>query len=143
MKHIDFNRFTGSIRFWQWLNLAVWMGIFLPGMLFAQQQTFTSNTTFVVPPGVTRLTVECWGGGGAGGQSTGTSETGGGGGGAYARRNSLVVTPGETLNVFVGQGGLVGGTAGKGGDTYLSRNITPLVVAIGGNNGSRNSQNGA
>ncbi|MFM9006633.1 MAG: immunoglobulin domain-containing protein, partial [Flavobacteriales bacterium] len=43
----------------------------------------------------------------------------------------------------VGQGGLVGGTAGKGGDTYLSRNITPLVVAIGGNNGSRNSQNGA
>jgi len=143
MKHIEPTRFTGLSPFWRWLNLAVWMGLFLPGMLSAQQQTFTTNTTFVVPPGVTRLTVECWGGGGAGGESTGTSETGGGGGGAYARRNSLVVTPGETLNVFVGQGGVVGGAAGKGGDTYLARNINPLVVAIGGNNGSRNSQNGA
>ncbi len=43
--------------------------------------TYTSDGTFVVPPGVTELTVECWGAGGRGGTRTTSGSPGGGGGG--------------------------------------------------------------
>ncbi|HRO17631.1 MAG TPA: hypothetical protein PLU07_05560, partial [Ferruginibacter sp.] len=45
----------------------------------------TGNQTFVVPAGVTQITVECWGGGGRGGSRTSNGYGGGGGGGAYSR----------------------------------------------------------
>jgi len=62
------------------------------GTLFMAQQsfsqgsvTFNSSGTFSVPPGVTEITVECWGGGGSGGGGTGNEDgCGGGAGGAYA-----------------------------------------------------------
>ncbi|MCE2846820.1 MAG: hypothetical protein LW707_07285, partial [Sphingobacteriales bacterium] len=64
-------------------------------------QTFTSNSTFTVPPGVTSITVECWGGGGKGGSTPNTngSFAGGGGGGAYVKKNSYPVTPGVTYTI--------------------------------------------
>lgn len=75
---------------------------------------------FVVPSGVTWLSVFLWG---AGGSSGGRSATNSGGGGAYVQGN-LSVTPGETLRIIVGSGGdnyqaaylmrQVGGTGGLG-----------------------------
>jgi hypothetical protein len=44
--------------------------------------TYNSSGSFVVPAGVTEVTVECWGGGGRGSTRTTNGEGGGGGGGA-------------------------------------------------------------
>ena len=43
--------------------------------------TYNASGTFVVPAGVTQVTVECWGGGGRGGTRTNNGVGGGGGGG--------------------------------------------------------------
>src|SRR5262249_3353793 len=57
-----------------------------------------SNQTFVVPDNVTSIFVKLWGAGGSGGSGTG-------GGGGFTSGN-LAVTPGETLILIVGGGGL-------------------------------------
>lgn len=62
------------------------------------------NDTFIVPDGVTSITVELWGGGGSAGAGCNNSYPGDGGGGGYVKA-SLSVTPGETLTVRVGGGG--------------------------------------
>ena len=63
----------------------------------------TSSFTYIVPAGVTSITIEAWGGGGNGGAATGNpSAAGGGAGGAYVRNNSLSVTPGASYTVTVG-----------------------------------------
>lgn len=69
-----------------------------------------ADQTFIVPDGVTALDVKLWGaGGGAGEGDRDPSWTiPGKGGGAGAVTGSLVVTPGETLTIMVGQGGLKG-----------------------------------
>ena len=66
------------------------------------------NESFVVPDGVTEITVELWGGGGSGGVAakggdSNTAVSGTGGGGGYVK-STLLVTPGETLTVRVGGG---------------------------------------
>ncbi len=109
---------------------------------FAQVSfTYTSNGTFVVPVGVTEITVECWGGGGGGGRSTSTSlGRAGGGGGAYAR-SILTVTPNQSFNFIVGAGGgggNISATAAAGGQTSFGGG---LVVAVGGT-GAGNNGNG-
>jgi hypothetical protein len=73
----------------------------------AKGQVFTSNGTFTIPTGVTRLKVTVVGGGGAGAASfasgcQGYAGAGGGGGGAAIKW--LTVT-GGTLAVTVGSGG--------------------------------------
>lgn len=62
------------------------------------------NDTFIVPDGVTTITVELWGGGGSAGTITGFNTGSLGGGGGYVKA-TLSVTPGETLIVRVGGGG--------------------------------------
>jgi len=67
------------------------------------------NESFVVPSGVTEITVELWGGGGSGGAAlnggdSNTAVSGAGGGGGYVKA-TLSVTPGETLTIRVGGGG--------------------------------------
>jgi hypothetical protein len=60
----------------------------------------TSGTSWTVPPGVTLLTsVECWGAGGGG-------WLGGGGGGAYAAIANYSVTPGASIPISIGTGGV-------------------------------------
>jgi len=61
------------------------------------------NESFIVPSGVTEITVELWGGGGSGGSGCGNSAGGSGGGGGYVKA-TLSVTPGETLTIRVGGG---------------------------------------
>merc|ERR1719382_1643139 len=79
-----------------------------------QSFSYTSaDQTFVVPSGVSSVSVELWGAGGGGGEHgncagrhNGDSA---GGGGGYTQ-GTLAVTPGETLTIVVGGGG----QAGKG-----------------------------
>lgn len=95
--------------------------------------------TYTVPSGVNKITVECWGAEGA----TGSVATGKGG---YAKAD-LEVTPGETLDVYVGgkptggNGGYNGGGStpggyGGGGATDVRQGGTALanrvIVAAGG-----------
>jgi hypothetical protein len=63
--------------------------------------TYTGGSqNFVVPAGVTSISVKAWGGGGA---SRTASRYGGGAGFAYTE---LTVTPGETLTILVAGGGM-------------------------------------
>jgi autotransporter-associated beta strand protein len=67
------------------------------------------TTNWVCPPGVTSITVECWGGGGAGGGAfvdaanggAGNAGGGSGGGGAYAKLESVAVTPGSSYVITI------------------------------------------
>ncbi len=99
--------------------------------------------SFVVPPGVSVVTVEAWGaqgGTGAGGSGAGL--------GGYAT-GALGVTPGETLSIYVGGqsgawngGGAGAGGAGTGGGASDVRRggMTPAFrVIVGGGGGGGGS----
>lgn len=79
------------------------------------QQLFTSNGSFVVPAGVTKVSIVAVGAGGSNG----------GGGGALSYTNDVSVTPSETLTVLVG-------LASGARDTSIARGATTLVLAKGG-----------
>lgn len=117
-------------------------------MLFSTPGT----TTWICPPDVNSIRVECWGGGGAGGSALRTPDTsnveygGGGAGGAYARVNNYPVTPGQTYYVMVGAGGLAAtgtltnDTRVPGSDSWFnSANEDPIgtngCLARGGDGG--------
>ncbi|MCC5886871.1 MAG: DUF2341 domain-containing protein [Gammaproteobacteria bacterium] len=93
--------------------------------------------TFTPPSGVTSVRYLVVGGGGGGGGITNVNAAGAGGGGAggYRAGNSLAVTPGDTLNVVVGAGGVpgVGGVSngGSGGNSQLG-----TLIAAGGGGGA-------
>ena len=128
------------------------------------EQTFTApgTYTFVVPAGVTSISTVVIGGGGGGGRParytdtadpttivayspvpgslTGNFYSGSGGGLAY--KNSISVTPGQSLTVVVGDGGNINfsGPGGSGGDSYIQNaSAVKLVHAGGGSSGSSNS----
>lgn len=85
-------------------------------------QYFNSSGTFTVPDGISALSVAVIGAGGGGAGGRGAAGDGkGGGGGGFAKGNNLVVTPGETINVTVGNGGL-GGTGDSSGYKSFSSN---------------------
>src|SRR3954468_12288300 len=74
---------------------------------FAQTVVTNPASPWVVPAGVTTVTVECWGaGGGGGGAQTNAngSAAGGGGGGAYSMQ-VITVSGGQSYTVTVGAGG--------------------------------------
>jgi hypothetical protein len=112
---------------------------------------YLQTTTLVIPAGVTHIMVELWGaggGGGGGGNATILGTAGGsggsGGGGAYVR-GVAQVTPGETITIVIGKGG-IGGSIGvdgdNGGDTkIISSNGTVLLFAGGGGGGKAGLSN--
>nr|WP_315180340.1 T9SS sorting signal type C domain-containing protein [uncultured Flavobacterium sp.] len=108
------------------------------------QKTFNSDGTFVVPAGVTSLTVKAWGGGGSGGGATNAGNMiarggSGGGGGAYASA-TITVTPGESLSIIVGVGGakaLAGQNGNSGGNSTIT-GFTSSIFASGGSGGIGN-----
>ncbi len=114
--------------------------------------TFTTagTSTFVVPTGITTITVKAWGAGGGGGGGGGAASGGSGGAGGYATTN-LSVTPGETLNVYVGGAGGAGGGSGTnssgvggggGGYSRIARSTTSLLIAAGGAGGAGGGRTG-
>jgi hypothetical protein len=58
----------------------------------------------------TQYKIQCWGAGGGGGTSGGWSYGAEGGGGGYIEADITGLTPGNTLYIRVGEGGLVNGT---------------------------------
>nr|WP_312986706.1 hypothetical protein [Comamonas koreensis] len=70
-----------------------------------------ANQTFIVPAGITSVQVRLWGAGGGGIDSAYWGPSFGGAGGGFAS-GTVSVTPGETLNLTVGQGGTAGSFAG-------------------------------
>jgi hypothetical protein len=111
------------------------------GGLIGRQEFLSSGGgtfTFVVPTGVTRLSVELYGGGGGGAISQ-CPGGGGGGGGAYTS-TILTVQEGQTLTISVGAPGSAATgysvPGNKGGDTQvLDANNAVLAVAGGGAGG--------
>lgn len=105
-----------------------------------QQYTTPGTFNFVVPNGVTSISAVCVGGGGGGaGTDVSSISGGGGGGGALAYQTTISVTPGETLSITIGSGGVGGGpnVAGTaGGNSNISRGATTLIRANGGAGGS-------
>lgn len=71
--------------------------------------SYQENFSFVVPPGVFSISVVCIGEGAMGGAFNEVG-SGGGGGGALAFANNISVTPGSTLEVFVGHTMYTSGT---------------------------------
>jgi len=95
--------------------------------------------TWICPPNVFKVTVECWGGGGQGGDATGNNKAGGGGGGGgYSRLVDYTVVPGNSYTVTVGAGGvtLPDGTLTNGSDSWFVN--TGLVLARGGKSVAEN-----
>jgi hypothetical protein len=104
-------------------------------------QSFTSSGTFSVPSGVSSVDVLVVAGGGGGGayrQTTSNFYTGAGGGGAGGLifRPGFPVTPGGTVTVTVGDGGVTGspnvGTSNSGQDSVFG-----TLTAKGGGRGSQ------
>lgn len=112
-------------------------------LLATSQQAYTTAGTYswVVPAGVTSISAIVVGGGGAGGGvgsgSYSFSAGNGAGGGALSYTNNISVTPGETLTVTVGAGGVgsVGLAGTAGGNSSLNRSATVILRAVGGSGG--------
>lgn len=110
-----------------------------------QSQEFLVSGNFVVPAGVSSIWVTMVAGGGGGGSSIGFLEfhgAGGGGAAEFCRRMPVKVTPGDSIAVTLGAGGLgalVGGTVGaQGGVTSFGA----LLRVQGGWGGSPNGTAG-
>ena len=108
-------------------------------------QVFTSNGTFTIPTGVTKLKITVVGGGGGGGGGT-VGGGGGAGGAAISYLSSL--TPGNTLSVTIGASGTGGasGVAGTAGGTSSvasgTQSITTISTTGGGGGGAGQNPGG-
>ena len=102
-----------------------------------QIESFTSSGTFSVPVGVTSVDVLVVAGGGNGGPGNPPSGQGGGGGaGGLIYRPAFPVTPGGTISVTVGCGGVpVGGPLNYAGNGQPSTFGT--LTAVGGGGGGK------
>ncbi|WP_211362150.1 M36 family metallopeptidase [Aequorivita antarctica] len=103
-------------------------------------QTFSYTgavDSFVVPAGVTDITIEAFGAQGGG-------SNGGAGGLGASISGDFSVTPGETLTIVVGQqgqlqiGGNVQNSSGGGGGSFVYNASDVLFVAAGGGGGKCN-----
>jgi parallel beta-helix repeat protein len=107
---------------------------------------FTDNTpgtrSWIVPVGVTSITVEVWGGGGRGGSISGgfgESVAGGGGGGGYSSK-TITVVPGTSYSYTVGSGS---SSTSPGGDSYFINTATLLAKGGSSSTGSSGASGGA
>ena len=101
---------------------------------FSRIETFTSNRTWVVPPGVSKVRAKVVAAGGGGGGGTASYGGGGGGAGGYAEA-ILVLQPGQNVAVIVGVGGASSAASVTGGIGGAS-SFGGMVVAQGGLGGA-------
>lgn len=107
-----------------------------PATITTESFTTVGAASFTVPSGVTSLQVVAVGGGGGGtifaNVSGGTAGRPGGSGAMVT--STLSVTPGQTLDLFVGGSSGVGSNwnVGGGGSTTISQGGVPIVIAGGG-----------
>jgi hypothetical protein len=125
--------------------ILLFLSILIVGSSYSQT-TFTisyssaGSGVFVVPCGVTSITVDCWGGGGAGGGAY-ASKNGAGGGGAGGYGQSVyAVTAGSSISYTVGAGGAAGtintATGSVGGSGSATTFSTTVANGGTGANGS-------
>lgn len=117
-----------------------WLLIALLAMTKINAQTFTDNTpsgteSWVVPTGVTSVTVQVWGAGGSGGGSnTNTSGGSGGGGGGYSTKTFAVIA-GQSISYSVGTGGAATAIANGNAGTATTLTHTASTTSITANGG--------
>ena len=107
-------------------------------MVIGQSQYTTVGTfSWTAPAGVTSVSVITIGGGGGG-------ATYGGGGGELRYKNNIAVTPGNSYEVIVGDGGAQGngGSLTNRSGTFSKFNST-TVIANGGEGGQTNNNGGS
>jgi hypothetical protein len=109
------------------------------GYVGPNAQVFSSNGTFTIPSGITKVKVTVVGGGGGGGSATNDENRagGGGGGGATAIKWLTSLTSGGTLAVTIGGGGAASSSGGTSTVASGTQSITTLT-STGGNGGSTN-----
>jgi hypothetical protein len=122
-------------------NLSVFFVGLMVGFGHLTAQTTFNYTgtiqTYTVPAGVTSISIDARGAQGGG-------SNGGAGGLGAQMTGTFAVTPGEVLNIVVGQQGLLqaGGnpqnSSGGGGGTFVYRTGPTLLVAAGGGGGKCN-----
>jgi len=92
--------------------------------------------SWTVPAGCFRILVECWGGGGGGAYANSATNHGGGGGAGGGAIKSWDVTPGDVLNIVVGDGGQGGlGPLISNGANGANSTVTIGATSIIGNGG--------
>ena len=101
------------------------------------QQKFAANDTFTVPAGITSVSVLVVGGGGGGGKNGDYSTGGGGGGGAAIIELAHAVTPGASIPVMVGAGGIGAVSSDLEGTMGGESAFGTSVIAGGGDGGFR------
>ena len=84
---------------------------------FKNIASFTQNTNWIIPPGVTKIVIEAWGGGGGG------AAGGGGAGGGYIRSQVTSVSPGN-ITITIGTGGASAAT-----EAGSASNGTPTIIS--------------
>jgi hypothetical protein len=87
----------------------VWISQAVATSGFTNINVFTSNATFTIPAGVTKIKVTVVGGGGGGN----SGNAGGGGGGGAAIKIITGLTPGANVTVTVGSGGAASTAGGN------------------------------
>lgn len=113
-----------------------------------QSWSLSSTEAFVVPTGVTVINILMVGGGGGGGgeRTSGLANNGygaGGGAGSLPQSAQLIVVPGETLSIQIGNGGAGGPqntstNGGTGGISAIKRGNTSLMSVTGATGGNTN-----
>ncbi len=107
--------------------------------VFAQTSAiFNSSINYVVPPGVTSITVQAWGAGGFL-----PNNRNGAGGGAFVQSTAIPVTPGQSISVTIGSGSSTNTVFGnfftaQGGSGQIGGNIstgTYVQTSYKGGNG--------
>jgi hypothetical protein len=123
------------------------LGFILTGFnLFSQTTINLTGTSWVVPCGVTSVTVQMWGGGGGGkgdGATTGNAGGGGGSGGFVSR--TITVTAGTTFTIAVGTGGAGGNNGANGANGTASTFVNAglgINMSAGGGSGSTSDAGG-
>lgn len=112
-----------------------------PSDVLITMPTYTTvgPQSVTVPVEATRMLVKAWGAGGGCGYDVWNIASGSGGGGGYAE-GETIVSPGESLLVYVGGGGTAGTNmvycGGGGGLSGVFRGSTPLLIAGSGGGGA-------
>jgi hypothetical protein len=104
---------------------------------FGQSQIYNTNDTFIVPYGVTSITIRAWGAGGGGSKGFANQKGTGGGGGAFVKA-TVSVLPSENIAIVIGAGGLgattLGGFGAAGSITSVTSGTNNITIngATGG-----------
>tara|TARA_R100001443_G_scaffold6248_2_gene15022 strand:- start:1338 stop:2318 length:981 start_codon:yes stop_codon:yes gene_type:complete len=106
----------------------------IPVVVGQQQYASAGSFSFTVPDGVTSISCACLGGG-AGGGIYNVQDRGGPGGG-ISYRNNVSVTPGQTINIVVGDRGIKGSYSPAQGGQYSPGQSASYFAPIGGGDSS-------